>query len=115
MKDVILNNISKTYSKGAIRAVSDVSFEVGQGELFGLIGPDGAGKTSIFRMLTTLLLPDSGTGRINGLDVVRDYKAIRRKVGYMPGRFSLYPDLSVEENLQFFATVFNASVKENYD
>ncbi|HLW49675.1 MAG TPA: ABC transporter ATP-binding protein [Sphingobacteriaceae bacterium] len=112
---VVLENITKTYLKGTVRAVNEVSFEVGEGELFGLIGPDGAGKTSIFRMLTTLLLPDSGTGRINGLDVVRDYKAIRRKVGYMPGRFSLYPDLSVEENLQFFATIFNASVKENYD
>src|SRR5690554_901529 len=115
MKDVILNNISKTYSKGAIRAVSDVSFEVGQGELFGLIGPDGAGKTSIFRILTTLLLPDGGTASINGFDVVKDYKTIRKNIGYMPGRFSLYQDLSVEENLNFFATVFNTSIKENYD
>src|SRR5690554_4912150 len=115
MKDVILNNISKTYNKGAIRAVSDVSFEVGQGELFGLIGPDGAGKTSIFRILTTLLLPDGGTASINGFDVVKDYKTIRKNIGYMPGRFSLYQDLSVEENLNFFATVFNTSIKENYD
>ena len=115
MKDVILNNISKAYSKGAIQAVSGVSFEVGQGELFGLIGPDGAGKTSIFRILTTLLLADGGTASVNGFDVVRDYQAIRKSVGYMPGKFSLYQDLSVEENLNFFATVFGTSVKENYD
>ena len=85
-----------------------------QGELFGLIGPDGAGKTTLFRLLTTLLLPDSGTATVDGLDVVKDYKAIRQRVGYMPGRFSLYQDLSVEENLDFFATVFQTTVKENY-
>jgi len=113
--DVILNNIVKTYSKGAIKAVNDVSFEISKGELFGLIGPDGAGKTSLFRILTTLLLPDSGAASVNGCDVVKDYKAIRRKVGYMPGKFSLYQDLSVAENLNFFATVFNTTVKENYD
>ena len=115
MKDVILNNISKTYSKGVTQAVSNVSFEVGQGELFGLIGPDGAGKTSIFRILTTLLLPDGGTASVNGFDVVKDYKTIRKNVGYMPGRFSLYQDLSVEENLSFFATVFDTDIKGNYD
>ena len=115
MADVILHNISKTYNKGETKAVSDVSFEVAKGELFGLIGPDGAGKTSIFRILTTLLLPDSGTASVNGFDVVKEFKSIRKKVGYMPGKFSLYQDLSVEENLNFFATVFNTTVKENYD
>lgn len=113
--DVILNSISKTYNKGVTQAVSNVSFEVGQGELFGLIGPDGAGKTSIFRILTTLLLPDGGTASVNGFDVVKDYKTIRKNVGYMPGRFSLYQDLSVEENLNFFATVFDTDIKENYN
>ncbi len=115
MADVVLNNISKTYNKGEVKAVTDVSFEVGKGELFGLIGPDGAGKTSLFRILTTLLLPDGGTASVNGFDVVKDYKAIRKNVGYMPGKFSLYQDLSVEENLNFFATVFETTVKENYD
>jgi ABC-2 type transport system ATP-binding protein len=91
-----------------------VSFSVNTGEIFGLIGPDGAGKTSIFRMLTTLLLPDGGTANVDGLDIVRDYAAIRARVGYMPGKFSLYPDLSVEENLNFFATIFNTTVAENY-
>ncbi len=113
--DVILNNIVKTYNKGEITAVNDVSFSVEKGELFGLIGPDGAGKTSIFRMLTTLLLPDSGTGSVNGFDIVNDYKAIRKRVGYMPGKFSLYQDLTVEENLTFFATVFNTTIEENYE
>lgn len=115
MADVVLNNIVKTYNKGEVKAVNDVSFEVNKGELFGLIGADGAGKTSIFRILTTLLLPDSGTASVNGFDVVKDYKAIRKNVGYMPGKFSLYQDLSVEENLKFFATVFNTTVAENYD
>ena len=113
--DVFLNNIRKTYNKGSIVAVEDVSFSVGKGELFGLIGPDGAGKTSIFRMLTTLLLPDSGNGSVTGFDIVKDYKKIRNTVGYMPGKFSLYQDLSVEENLNFFATIFNTTVKANYD
>lgn len=113
--DVTLKNITKTYNKGEITAVDDVSFSVEKGQLFGLIGPDGAGKTSIFRILTTLLLPDAGTATVNGLDVVKDYQKIRREVGYMPGKFSLYQDLTVEENLDFFATVFNTSVKENYD
>jgi len=91
-----------------------VSFSVEKGELFGLIGPDGAGKTSIFRMLTTLLLPDGGSATVNGHDIIKDYKIIRSKVGYMPGKFSLYQDLTVEENLDFFATVFNTSIEENY-
>ena len=115
MADVIVKNITKTYNKGETRAVNDVSFEVEKGELFGLIGPDGAGKTSIFRMLTTLLIPDSGTATVNGFDVVKDYRAIRNRVGYMPGKFSLYQDLTVEENLSFFATVFNTTIEENYD
>lgn len=115
MVDVAVNQLSKTYNKGEVKAVKDVSFSVEKGELFGLIGPDGAGKTSIFRILTTLLLPDAGTASVNGCDVVKDYAAIRRKVGYMPGRFSLYQDLTVEENLNFFATVFGTSIAENYD
>ena len=114
MLEVKLDHITKTYSKGRIKAVDDISFSVGKGEIFGLIGPDGAGKTTIFRILTTLLVPDSGKATVEGLDVVADYKAIRKKVGYMPGRFSLYQDLSVEENLSFFATVFNTSIEENY-
>lgn len=115
MADVVLQNIVKTYNKGEIRAVDDVSFSVEKGELFGLIGPDGAGKTSIFRMLTTLLLPDGGSASVTGLDIVKDFKTIRRHVGYMPGRFSLYQDLTVEENLNFFATIFDTSIQENYD
>ena len=115
MADVVLNNIRKTYNKNSLVAVDDVSFEVEKGELFGLIGPDGAGKTSIFRVLTTLLLHDGGTASVNGFDVVKDYKSIRHNVGYMPGKFSLYQDLSIEENLNFFATVFNTTVEANYD
>jgi ABC-2 type transport system ATP-binding protein len=113
MESVIVNNISKSYIKDK-PAVDDVSFSVNKGELFGLIGPDGAGKTSIFRMLTTLILLDKGSVSIDGLDVVKDYKQIRKSVGYMPGKFSLYPDLSIEENLRFFATVFNTTIEENY-
>jgi ABC-2 type transport system ATP-binding protein len=115
MADVLLNNIVKTYNNGEIKAVNGVSFSVEKGELFGLIGPDGAGKTSLFRVLTTLLLPDAGKASVNGYDVVTEYKQIRKLVGYMPGKFSLYQDLSVEENLNFFATVFNTSVQTNYD
>lgn len=115
MKGVVLNAISKTYNSGIVKALQDVSFSVDEGELFGLIGPDGAGKTSIFRILTTLLLPDSGTARVAGFDSTKEYKAIRNCVGYMPGKFSLYQDLTVEENLQFFATLFNTTIKENYD
>lgn len=115
MADVQLNHIVKTYSNGQVKAVNDVSFAVEKGELFGLIGPDGAGKTSIFRMLTTVLLPDSGTASVNGLDIIKDYKEIRKCVGYMPGKFSLYQDLTVEENLTFFATIFNTTIEENYD
>lgn len=114
MGDVVLKNITKTYGKGSVKAVTNVSFSVEKGEIFGLIGPDGAGKTTIFRMLTTLLKPDAGEAFVNGLDVVKDYNKIRTRVGYMPGRFSLYQDLTVEENLNFFATVFNTTIKENY-
>jgi ABC-2 type transport system ATP-binding protein len=116
MNAVVVENIIKTYGKKKeVTALSDISFAVPQGELFGIIGPDGAGKTSLFRILTTLLLADSGKATVDGFDVVKDYKAIRNRVGYMPGKFSLYPDLSVEENLNFFATIFNASIEENYD
>lgn len=110
---ISLSNISKSYKK--VKAVQDISFDVNPGELFGLIGPDGAGKTTIFRILTTLLIPDEGTATVAGFDVVKDYKAIRNSVGYMPGRFSLYQDLTVEENLTFFATIFGTTIEENYD
>ncbi|MDR2027189.1 MAG: ABC transporter ATP-binding protein [Prevotellaceae bacterium] len=108
-----LSTVSCQLSYGNVQALKNVSFEVERGELFGLIGPDGAGKTSLFRILATLLLADGGTVTVNGLDAVADYKAIRRCTGYMPGRFSLYQDLTVEENLNFFASVFNVTVKEN--
>ena len=117
MGAVTANNLVKRYSakKETVEAVQGISFDVQKGELFGIIGPDGAGKTSLFRMLTTLLIPDEGKAQVDGCDIVKDYKAIRQKVGYMPGRFSLYQDLTVEENLNFFATIFNTTVKENYD
>ncbi|GGB21278.1 ABC transporter ATP-binding protein [Puia dinghuensis] len=111
---ITLDNITKTYNKGTVLAVKDISFEVKPGELFGLIGPDGAGKTTLFRILTTLLLADKGRAMVNGFDVVKDYTKIRNSVGYMPGRFSLYQDLTIEENLHFFATVFGTTIKENY-
>jgi ABC-type multidrug transport system ATPase subunit len=94
---------------------SGINFEVKRGEIFGIIGPDGAGKTTLFRILTTLILADNGKATIDGFDVVNDYKEIRKRVGYMPGRFSLYQDLTVEENLNFFATVFNTTIEENYE
>ncbi len=115
MKDVILESVCKSFAKDGAYAVDHVSLEVEEGELFGLIGPDGAGKTTIFRILTTLLLADNGKGIVHDYDVVRDYKDIRKNVGYMPGRFSLYQDLSVEENLNFFAAIFHTSIQENYD
>ena len=115
MKAVTVQHITKTYGKEKKIAVDDISFSVEKGELFGLIGPDGAGKSSIFRILTTLLLAEKGTATVDGLDVVKDYKKIRNTVGYMPGKFSLYQDLSVEENLNFFATVFGTSIEENYE
>lgn len=99
---------------GAVPALSGVTFEVAEGEIFGIIGPDGAGKTTLFRILNTLLLPDEGRATVDGLDVVSDYAKIRERVGYMPGRFSLYQDLSVEENLDFFASVFGVRPEDNY-
>ena len=117
MNAVELKNISKSYTtkKTSVQAVNDVSFSVEEGELFGLIGPDGAGKTSIFRILTTLLLADKGNAKVLGHDVVKEWKSIRDIIGYMPGRFSLYQDLTVEENLNFFATIFNTTIQENYN
>ena len=115
MEAVILKDLTKVYGDEKVVAVDKVSFAVNKGELFGLIGPDGAGKTSIFRMLTTLLLPDAGNATVDGFDVVKDYKQIRNTVGYMPGKFSLYQDLTIEENLNFFATIFGTSIEENYD
>ena len=117
MKSVSVNKIVKRYGtkKAAVTALQGISFDVDKGELFGIIGPDGAGKTSLFRILTTLLLAEEGTATVDGLDVVKEYKAIRNRVGYMPGRFSLYQDLTVKENLEFFATIFNTSVEENYE
>lgn len=108
-----INGLTKCYGK--VTALNGVSFDVRQGELFGLIGPDGAGKTTLFRLLTTLLNPDNGTATVDGMDIVAEYKQIREVVGYMPGRFSLYPDLSVEENIAFFAALFGVRVEDNYD
>jgi ABC-type multidrug transport system ATPase subunit len=110
---ITIKNINKSY--GQVQAVCDISLEVKKGELFGLIGPDGAGKTTLMRILMTLLIQDQGSASMNGFDVIKDYKKIRKIVGYMPGRFSLYQDLTVEENLRFFATVFNTTIEENYE
>jgi len=117
MQAVSVQNIVKRYGtkKSTTTALYGISFDVQQGELFGLIGPDGAGKTSLFRILTTLLLAEEGTATVDGFDVVKDYKEIRKRVGYMPGRFSLYQDLTVKENLDFFATIFNTTIEENYE
>lgn len=113
MNCIEAHNIRKTY--GNVEALRGVSLAVSPGEILGLIGPDGAGKTTLFRILTTLILPDEGSASICGLDVVKDYREIRTRVGYMPGRFSLYPDLSVKENLDFFANIFGTTLEENYD
>ena len=113
MNAIEVNHVSKSY--GPVKALDDVTFSVAKGEVFGLIGPDGAGKTSMFRILCSLLLPESGTATVDGFDVVSQMKEIRRRVGYMPGKFSLYQDLTVEENLQFFATLFGTTVEEGYD
>lgn len=110
---ITIDGISKSY--GPVKALDSVTFDVGQGELFGLIGPDGAGKTTLFKILVTLLLPDAGRATVSTLDVVTGYKALRQTIGYMPGRFSLYPDLTVGENLQFFATIFGTTIEANYD
>ena len=112
MAKVSVKNIGKRYNKTV--ALKDISFDADEGEIFGIIGPDGAGKTSLFRILTTLLLPTEGSAEVCGYDIIKDYVAIRKTIGYMPGRFSLYEDLTVEENLSFFASVFNTTIKENY-
>lgn len=109
---VSVDSITKRY--GGITALNKISFEADTGEIFGIIGPDGAGKTTLFRILATLLLADGGRATVDGYDVVADYRQIRQKIGYMPGRFSLYQDLSVEENLEFFATLFHTTIRENY-
>lgn len=108
-----IKGVSKSF--GRVKALDEVSFSVPEGALFGLIGPDGAGKTTLYRILTTLLAPDSGTATVAGLDVVADYRQIRAGIGYMPERFSLYPDLTVNENLHFFASLFGVRVRDNYD
>ncbi len=113
MNAIEVNQIAKRYGK--VQALDEVSFSVGKGEVFGLIGPDGAGKTSMFRILCSLLLPDKGTATVDGFDVVTQMREVRRRVGYMPGRFSLYQDLTVEENLKFFATLFGTTIEEGYD
>ena len=113
MTAIEVNNISKHYGK--VQALKDISFSVNKGEVFGLIGPDGAGKTSMFRILCSLLLPETGTATVDGFDVVSQMEEVRKIVGYMPGKFSLYQDLTIEENLNFFATLFNTTVEENYD
>lgn len=113
MNVIDVDNLSKSFGK--VKALDSVSFSVKRGELFGLIGPDGAGKTTLFRLLTTLLNPDTGKAAIDGLDIEKDYLQIRSRVGYIPGRFSLYPDLTVEENLGFFASIFNTKVEDSYD
>jgi len=110
---IFIKHISKSFKD--VTALKDISFNVNEGELFGLIGPDGAGKTTLFRILTTLLIADEGAATVANYDVVKNYKDIRNHVGYMPGRFSLYQDLTVEENLTFFATIFGTTIEENYD
>lgn len=114
MAIVSVRNLSKTYNKGKVIALRNLNFDVEEGEIYGIIGPDGAGKTSLFRILTTLLLANEGTASVDGLDVVNNYKEIRKRIGYMPGKFSLYQDLSIEENLTFFATIFGTTIEENY-
>ena len=112
MGAIEVTTVSKRY--GTCQALDRISLDIQRGEIYGLIGPDGAGKTTLFRILVTLLLPDSGSARVEGLDVVNDFMAIRQHIGYMPGRFSLYQDLTVAENLDFFATMFGTTVAENY-
>ena len=117
MKPIVAENIVQNYptKKTVVEALKGITFSVEKGEIFGIIGPDGAGKTSLFRILTTLLLAKSGKAWVDGFDVVTEYEEIRKHVGYMPGKFSLYQDLSVQENLEFFAAIFNTSIEENYD
>jgi ABC-2 type transport system ATP-binding protein len=113
IKVIEASGISKTF--GQTKALNDITFSVDESEVFGFIGPDGAGKTTLFRIITTLLLPDQGKIKVLGMDTISEYKELRKNIGYMPGRFSLYQDLSVEENLNFYATVFGTTVEENYD
>ena len=113
MNAIEVHNLSKSYGK--LHALTDVSFSVETGELFGIIGPDGAGKTTLFRLLTTLINPDSGSAIVDNCDIAKDYLSIRSRVGYMPGRFSLYPDLTVEENLKFFASLFGTTLDASFD
>jgi ABC-type multidrug transport system ATPase subunit len=115
MDAITIRQVSKAYAAGRTRteALRGISLDIGEGERFGLIGPDGAGKTTLFRILTSLLVPDSGQAAVNGLDVVRDFRRLRTQLGYMPGRFSLYTDLTVEENLAFFASIFDTDFREN--
>ena len=108
-----INGISKSY--GSVKALDNMSLEVRRGEIFGLIGPDGAGKTTLFKILVTLLNADEGSAQVDGLDLTKDYKEIRTRVGYMPGKFSLYPDLTIKENMEFFASLFGVTVDQNYD
>ena len=110
---IIISDITKSYGK--TKALDGVSFSVDEGELFGLIGPDGAGKSTLFKILATLLLPDSGYSTMTGLDIVKDYRRLRTEIGYMPEKFSLYQDLTVKENLEFFASLFGVSVQKNLD
>lgn len=114
---VYVDKVSKTFKseKNSVQALDNISLSVNRGELFGIIGPDGAGKTTLFRILTTLMLADSGLAQVDGLDTIQQFREIRKRVGYMPGKFSLYQDLTVEENLSFFATLFNTTIEENYD
>lgn len=107
-----INSINKSF--GNVKALNDINIDVNEGEIFGLIGPDGAGKTTLIRILTTLLLPDSGSASVMNLDVVKEFRQLRRVFGYMPGRFSLYEDLTVEENLELFASIFGTTIEENY-
>ena len=113
MKAIVADNLSKKYQE--VQAIENISIDVNFGEIFGLIGPDGAGKTTIIRILTTLILADSGNANVNTFDVVKDYQKIRKSVGYMPGKFSLYEDLTVEENVKLFAAIFNSKFEENYN
>ena len=115
MSIIHIEHLTKTYNKGKTKALDDVSLDIQEGEFFGIIGPDGAGKTTLYRILATLLRPDGGSATVDGHDTVKQFRAIRRCIGYMPGRFSLYQDLTVEENLEFFATTFGTSVAENYN
>lgn len=114
---IVVSSVSKSYTTGksVVKALDNISLEVEKGSLFGLIGPDGAGKTTLFRILTSLLLFDKGQAMVDGFDVTTGYKAIRKRIGYMPGRFSLYTDLTVQENLHFFASIFETTIEENYD